>query len=149
MTENPCDRLRSEVFAVLRRHDVNEQCFAEIAAITQHFKTEVWPPPLPAADAELVERRIDYATGQFHDATRWRGEDAPDGKGSLFDWVCRPYVEALSRTEVSEAMVLVPTVPTQAMYEAAFASDQWGGVVPKRRIVDEIWRSMLAARDAR
>lgn len=27
--------LRSEIFAVLRRHDVSEQCFAEVAMVTQ------------------------------------------------------------------------------------------------------------------
>lgn len=28
-------KLRSDIFAVLRNHDVSEQCFAEVAMITQ------------------------------------------------------------------------------------------------------------------
>ena len=31
--------LRSAVFAILRRHEVSEQCFAEVASITHHSLT--------------------------------------------------------------------------------------------------------------
>lgn len=44
-----------------------------------------------------------------------------------------------------EEMRLVPVEPTEEMYLAAFASDHWGGVQPIRRVVDEIWSSMLRA----
>lgn len=35
-----------------------------------------------------LRERIEWATGQIHDATEWPNEDAPDGGGSLLDWVC-------------------------------------------------------------
>lgn len=44
------DDLRAEVFASLRKHEVSEDCFAEIAAITQAFKTT----HLPAKFKELT-----------------------------------------------------------------------------------------------
>ncbi len=33
--------------------------------------------------------RILWATGQIHDATEWANEPAPDGNGSILDWICR------------------------------------------------------------
>jgi hypothetical protein len=32
------DKLRSSIFSICRAHDVSEQCFAEIAAVTQAHK---------------------------------------------------------------------------------------------------------------
>lgn len=36
-----------------------------------------------------IENRIDYATGQYNNAREWPLAPAPDGEGSLLDWVCR------------------------------------------------------------
>lgn len=33
------ERLRSEIFAILRRHDVSEQCFAEVAMVAHAART--------------------------------------------------------------------------------------------------------------
>lgn len=33
--------------------------------------------------------RIDYATGQLNNAREWPNTPAPDGIGTLLDWVCR------------------------------------------------------------
>ena len=33
--------------------------------------------------------RITWATSQIHDATEWANEPAPDGNGSILDWICR------------------------------------------------------------
>lgn len=55
VTERPiCNMaLRSAVFAALRRHDVSEDCFAEVAAITHAALTTA----LAAQEAENAELR--------------------------------------------------------------------------------------------
>ncbi len=45
---------------------------------------------------EVVERiqdRVEYASKMYHDSTRWESEDAPDGEGSLFDWIFATAIE--------------------------------------------------------
>ena len=79
-------------------------------------------PPLPAADAELVERlrhcSANTSDEYLHELT---------GRAAAF-------LEALSRTEVSEAMV-----------EAGIKA---GGGQINAGIIDAIFQAMLAARDA-
>ncbi len=37
----------------------------------------------------VVRERIEWAAGQIHDANEWANEPAPDGNGSILDWICR------------------------------------------------------------
>lgn len=46
---------------------------------------------------------------------------------------------------MSDKTQLVPVVPTEAMYLAAFESSPWDGSGPIRRVVDEVWAAMLRA----
>ena len=48
------DKLRTDLFAVLRSHEVSEQCFAEVAMITQAFKTRT-AAPADVAEVEMSE----------------------------------------------------------------------------------------------
>lgn len=44
-----------------------------------------------------VEGRFNYARSMYHDATRWSGEDDPDGEGNLLDYVFAEVRASLDR----------------------------------------------------
>ena len=58
-TDTLADKLRTDLFAVLRSHEVSEQCFAEVAMITQAFKTRTAAPADVAGVVERLNRNAD------------------------------------------------------------------------------------------
>lgn len=63
MTDTPTvEQLRSDVFAILRRHDVSEQCFAEVAMVTHAFRTQ---QPRPDANVDGLAGELEEYAGEF------------------------------------------------------------------------------------
>lgn len=89
---------------------------------------------------EIMEKAMrDLREARWHEQQYEPANQIPDASSSELAQAAKQALE-------DAGFVIVPKVPSEAMYLAAYGSDLWGSDFhPKRRFSDAIYTAMIAA----